>query len=1344
MKDLLWKLGGVAIVLAVCAFAIFPPKERLKLGKDLAGGTTLTYGILPDAETGKPPTQDEVQQIISVILDRINPKGIYDISIVAVGTNQIEISMPSPTPEVRQLRQDFQSRLTVLGETTIVPSDVDELVRLDGSTRSGRLTELSREAADRLPLLETAISTFDAMQSANSEYERQYAEHDQLIEPLLTMKDTAQDAHSDAIDGATVVGLDRDRLNEIVNSNSDLARNTSIESLITDVVKEGIEEVAARNAIDLVVSTYEAIVLAEDQLSEAEENWNRQLIGPETTAANAELAYEEARRAVIDTSLNTDELVRVLGLDQTPVNTKDPKTKQWVSGPSPREKAVTRLTTKYALFADSINDIQQSYDAYKSKAKGYDDPKELIALLRGAGVLEFRISASVDDPLPPIETLRAELQDRGPRHLESTNEVRWFPIDKLDRWYDKPEQYEYLMADPYNFMRSKWKVICDNFDGQIYMLLYDTPGRALTEASGNWKVSRAFPKQDQMGMPAVGFDLDASGSQKFGLLTGNNISRGMAIVLDDRVFTAPTIQSRITGNGQITGRFSQKEVTYLLKVLNSGALQAKLTREPIAQQTIGPKLGLDNLHRGMNAGIVALIIVGIFMMIYYFFSGMVANVALLCNAIIILGVMSLYQAAFTMPGIAGIVLTFGMAVDANVLIYERIREELETGVDLRTAIRLGYEKVLSTIIDANVTNLIVCFVLGMTATTEVKGFALTLGIGIVATLFSALIVTRLIFELYCRVFEAESLPMLPSVFRGLNRFLHPNISWVNLRVPVWIGSGIIVVAALLLTSVTWKEMLDTEFLGGTSVSFTFKNDETTDQPITLARADVEQRIKDYALQAHDTGSFVEQQEHSTAAYEAAFREALADGIDEISLQGVVDAVEPPEQNTLITELVTRMKAGGSINEPVVRETIGNVVALHQDLTQAEQDLADLVALSSAAVYNLNADQIEGEDFRSSAYVIKSTVTNTKVLEQAIIDEFGSILDLKQPIHFTDWDIESANGAPIFPILDGNLGEVISESTVTNDVRGFLGGAAIVLRDLTPTSSVEEIEERINRLRQTPEFDKYFGRQVKVIGLTRAEGQDSDGRDLWSDAVIVVGAGDTDIYQRPDEWDVLVRAKEWEIARRALTEPASLDQVTTISAAIASQFRAKAIVAIFLSLVGILAYIWVRFGSLRYSLAAIIALVHDVCVTLGLLAATHYVFNTFIGQALYIEAFKIDLGVIAALLTIIGYSLNDTIVILDRIRENRGKLAVTSRDVVNRSINQTFSRTMLTSGTTLLAVLIMYSQGGTGIRPFTFAMLCGVLVGTYSSIGIAAPMVYKAMGVDRLKTEEMTEVDEVAE
>ena len=212
-----------------------------------------------------------------------------------------------------------------------------------------------------------------------------------------------------------------------------------------------------------------------------------------------------------------------------------------------------------------------------------------------------------------------------------------------------------------------------------------------------------------------------------------------------RCIRHPTLQSQITNSGIITGNFSQKEIAYLTRVLDAGALEARLSPEPIAVSVLGPSLGADNLDRGFQAFIWAIIVVAIFMLTWYFFAGFVADVALLCNGIIIFGVMAMMQGTFTLPGLAGVVLTMGMAVDANVLIYERIREEIQIhgARDLREAIREGYNRVYSTIVDANLTNLIVCAVLLlMQPTTEVKGFALTLTIGIIATLFTSLFVTR--------------------------------------------------------------------------------------------------------------------------------------------------------------------------------------------------------------------------------------------------------------------------------------------------------------------------------------------------------------------------------------------------------------------------------------------------------------------------------------------------------------------------------------------------------------------------------------------------------------------------
>ena len=209
----------------------------------------------------------------------------------------------------------------------------------------------------------------------------------------------------------------------------------------------------------------------------------------------------------------------------------------------------------------------------------------------------------------------------------------------------------------------------------------------------------------------------------------------------------------------------------------------------------------------------------------------------------------------------------------------------------------------------------------------------------------------------------------------------------------------------------------------------------------------------------------------------------------------------------------------------------------------------------------------------------------------------------------------------------------------------------------------------------------------------------------------------------ESWDRELASTEWNLVQQALTQQASLDQVSVFSPVVAENLAASALVAVILAMIGMLAYIWVRFGSFRFSTATIVGVAFNVIVSLGFLALSISLAGTSIGKALYIEQYRIDLNVVSGILTIVGYSLNDTVVILDRVRENRGKRAWISRDTVNLSINQTFSRTILTGGTVLVTVLVLIVVGGTGIRPFAYTFLIGLLAGTYSSVAIAAPLVY---------------------
>ncbi len=271
----------------------------------------------------------------------------------------------------------------------------------------------------------------------------------------------------------------------------------------------------------------------------------------------------------------------------------------------------------------------------------------------------------------------------------------------------------------------------------VYYILEKTPvvrGEDLVDAQ---------PSFDQNNRPAVSFRFNPSGARKFGDYTAKNIGKPFAIVLDGEVISAPVIQSHIPGgSGIITGNFTVEESTQLAILLRAGALPAELVF--LEERTIGPELGADSIEAGKLAAIVAFVWVLVFMALSYGWFGIIANVALVINVGLIFGLLSMIGATLTLPGIAGIVLTIGMAVDANVLVYERIREELRAGRGPARAIELGYERALSAITDANITTLITALILFAMGSGPVRGFAVTLGLGIITSVFTAIYVTRLL------------------------------------------------------------------------------------------------------------------------------------------------------------------------------------------------------------------------------------------------------------------------------------------------------------------------------------------------------------------------------------------------------------------------------------------------------------------------------------------------------------------------------------------------------------------------------------------------------------------------
>jgi len=243
---------------------------------------------------------------------------------------------------------------------------------------------------------------------------------------------------------------------------------------------------------------------------------------------------------------------------------------------------------------------------------------------------------------------------------------------------------------------------------------------------------------------SVDFSLTDEGSKIFAKLTGSNIGKRLAIILDNRVISAPTINSKISRRGQITGSFDDKEAKNLALLLRSGSLPVPMNI--ISENVVGPSLGADSIKKGLYSGLIGLLAVLIIMAVYYKVSGIIADIGLLCNILYLMGGMTLIGATLTMPGIAGIILTIGMSVDSNVLILERIREELRTGKTVRSAVDAGYNRAFWTVIDSHVTTLITALILFIFGTGPIKGFAVTLSMGCAISLFTAVVVTKVIFD----------------------------------------------------------------------------------------------------------------------------------------------------------------------------------------------------------------------------------------------------------------------------------------------------------------------------------------------------------------------------------------------------------------------------------------------------------------------------------------------------------------------------------------------------------------------------------------------------------------------
>ncbi len=318
-------------------------------------------------------------------------------------------------------------------------------------------------------------------------------------------------------------------------------------------------------------------------------------------------------------------------------------------------------------------------------------------------------------------------------------------------------QFRMVEGAPGSDEKSALATVPANLKDQVDILA-GTREDALGRASGVefYPVNKTVPvsgrdlktarvEKGRMGSPVVGFTLTPDGAPKFGALTGANVNRRLAIVLDNRVVSAPNINSRIDDRGTIEGNFTNQQASDLALILRSGSLPASLTT--LEERTVGPSLGRDSIRQGVMASIIGFVVLVAFIIVYYKGAGINAVLALLLNLVILLGMMAYFHATLTLPGIAGIILTLGMAVDSNVLVFERIREELRDGKAVRAAIENGFSRAFGTVIDTHLTTIIAALFLFQFGTGPIKGFAVTLLIGLGASVFTAFFVSRMIFDI---------------------------------------------------------------------------------------------------------------------------------------------------------------------------------------------------------------------------------------------------------------------------------------------------------------------------------------------------------------------------------------------------------------------------------------------------------------------------------------------------------------------------------------------------------------------------------------------------------------------
>ena len=1223
--------------------------------------------------------------------------------------------------------------------------------------------------------------------------------------------------------------------------------------------------------------------------------------------------------------------------------------------------------------------------------------EQIKKLISTAGSLEFRIVAKRNHAPHEYVINLAETQAQDPNKRRSKN-VRdtegtivgyWARVDREEGEAGKLGELRVDVRGDVIRNATTGKPVSlnevdlDSVEIDVLMVV-DEDTRFHVKGEHLGMVSRGY---DETMRPCVRFNMRGQGAGLMGALTGSNLPdeqrdfyQRMAILLDGSVLSAPRIITTISDRGQITGSFTVEEVDFLVGVLHSGSLPAAVNEEPISENQIGAVLGEDTIQRGKWAIGISLGAVLVFVLFWYRFAGIVACLALAANLLLIMALMMSFNAAMTLPGLAGLVLTVGMSVDANVLIFERLREELNRGAALRMAIRNGFSRATTTIVDANLTTLITALVLYAIGTDQIRGFAVTLILGILMSMFTAIFCARVVFDLFERKRRLKSLKMRRMVG-------DTHIDFIGRRTIAAVVSTLLIVVGLVAVVARGGRIFDIDFAGGSSVTMVLK-EEAGEREIrskldeafaslkvggssvqcSVNRVDVEELAANTVWKI-DT-SIVDQNEiqrvtlpegassgRFTLTFDGDTTEAIAHNADAETVDSALESLASIDEVTVKagSDYWDIEFAGTHANQdvPLLQDDGSNLTGLLAVSAETLQDglrgskrlQAILQDIFPVATYSMDfADPTE------TRTVVPTTPKEEEATEPEAKEPEGAAKpksedrpepkpeetspkpskaekapedpkETPKPAEKTKDDpgTSKAVAAPEEKAKDAETGgsskpdESSKETPKPSDqgavrtdlppdnVLALAGDGAFLLAQADPAKDApsdvaeakpeeetvpaeepapaektvpaksetpategktpvkekpfeepsakpaddkpkESTEEKpadteasepedapvdeppkkepapAEKEKPTPEekpapakdetvapegkppAEKPAGEpaaagkndspadkptddkptdakspeapnktdegpekadppkpakepvEERTLTQTQLEfGYEINGMTLKAEileAAEAVGSplAEDDIDSNaltpvplPSDWWIEdSRAfKKWDISlvttednakkilehlKTELTKTPYWLSSSAIGGQVAGDTRTLAIAALLTSLLGIVGYIWIRFQRVIFGLAAVIALVHDVLITLGAIAVSAFAVNWMAPAmgVLLIEEFKISLPVVAALLTIIGYSLNDTIVVFDRIREVRGKSPELTGGMINTSINQTLGRTLLTSLTTFVVVAILYAFGGQGIHAFAFCLVIGVIVGTYSSIFVASP------------------------